>query len=90
MSGSISFKSTLNGLPRVAFEVVSLFQHGGNSIMDFLVVAIPWLLIGAAGGNYRMKKKREVGLEPSREGEIMIFALDTLFGPLTWFFMFRP
>lgn len=58
--------------------------------MDFLVVAIPWLLIGAAGGNYRMKKKREVGLEPGREGEIMIFALDILLGPLTWFFMFRP
>lgn len=58
--------------------------------MDFLVVAIPWLAIGAAGGNYRKKKKREAGLEPSREGEVMIFIWDTLWGPMTWFSMFRP
>lgn len=58
--------------------------------MDFFVVAIPWLAIGAAGGNYRMKKKREAGLEPSREGEVMIFIWDTLWGPMTWFSMFRP
>jgi hypothetical protein len=58
--------------------------------VDFLVVAIPWLAIGATGGNYRMKKKREVGLEPSREGEILIFLWDTIWGPLTWFSMFRP
>jgi hypothetical protein len=58
--------------------------------MDFLVVTIPWLAIGATAGNYRMKKKRETGLQPSREGEIMIFVWDTLWGPLTWFSMFRP
>ena len=64
-------------------------EDGGVGIMDFLVVAIPWLLVGASGGNYRMKKKRQAGLEPSHEGEIMIFVWDTLWGPLTWFSMFR-
>ena len=58
--------------------------------MDFLVVAIPWALIGAAGGNYRRNKKRELGLEPSKEGETLIFLWDMLWGPLTWFSMFRP
>ena len=58
--------------------------------MGFFVIAIIWLLIGAAGGNYRMKKKREVGLAPSREGEILIFTWDTLCGPLTWFSMYQP
>ena len=37
-----------------------------------------------------MKKKREAGLEPVREGEVMIFIWDTLWGPMTWFSMFRP
>jgi hypothetical protein len=58
--------------------------------MDFLIVAIPWLLIGAAGGNYRMKRKRALGMEPMRQGEILIFIWDTFWGPLTWFSMFRP
>lgn len=58
--------------------------------VDFVVVALGWLGIGAAGGNYRMKKKREYGLDPSREGEILIFIWDCLWGPLTWLAMFRP
>ncbi len=58
--------------------------------MDFFLVAVGWLGIGALGGNYRMKKKREAGLEPSSQGEMLIFAVDTLMGPLTWLALFRP
>jgi hypothetical protein len=58
--------------------------------MDFLMVAIPWLAIGASGGVYRRNKKRKAGLQPSSEGEWLILIWDALWGPLTWFSMFRP
>jgi hypothetical protein len=35
-------------------------------VMDLFAIAIPWRIIGAAGGNYRMKKKREQGMKPMR------------------------
>lgn len=58
--------------------------------MDFLIVAIIWVMSGLAGGLYRRDKKRDLGLQPSTEGEWLILIWDTLWGPLTWLSMFRP
>jgi hypothetical protein len=58
--------------------------------MDFVAVAVVWVIIGFTGGIYRRDKKRDLGLAPSKEGEWLILVWDALWGPLTWFSMFRP